>query len=78
MYVINSLNDYLPLNTDFNLSLSDPMLYPELLRRPIFESPRILYLNLSGHLSFEMRYNVCSTLDSLGEDLRILHSTSSC
>ena len=49
--VINSLNDYPPLNTDFNLSLSDPTLYSELSRRPIFDSPRLLYLTPSGRPS---------------------------
>ena len=42
IFLTNSLNNYLPLNTDSNLSLSDPTLYPELSRRPIFESPRLL------------------------------------
>ena len=61
IFVTNRLNNYLPLNTDFNLSLSDPTLYPELSRRPIFESPRLLYLTLSGYPSLETHYNACST-----------------
>ena len=69
IFVTNKFKNYLPLYTDFNLSLSDPTLYLELSRRPIFESPRLLYITLSGHPSIEMRYNACSTSDSLGEHL---------
>ena len=69
IFVINSLNEYLSLNTDCNLSLSDPTLYPELLRRPIFESPSLLYLTLSGYPYLKTRCNACLTSDSLGEHI---------
>ena len=39
IFVINSLNEYLLVNRDCNLSLSYPTLYPELSRRPIFSAP---------------------------------------
>ena len=57
IFVMNSFNKYLPLNRDCNISLSDPTLYLELSMRPIFDSPRLLYLTLLCHQSLETCYN---------------------